>query len=72
MVFNGHTNLKTILDAVVLDEKVGIRAIVRDANGDVLLNMESHFAPTGLVELTETIAMLNGISRSLKADISLL
>lgn len=72
MVFNGHTNLKTILDAVVLDEKVGIRAIVRDANGDVFLAMENHFPMTGFVELVEAIATLNGISKSFEASISLL
>lgn len=73
-VFVGSSPLlctfKLNFDTAVMDGKVGIGAIVCDANGDILLTMNSYFALTGSVELAKVIAMLNGISKSLEVGVS--
>lgn len=57
-------------DATILNGKVGIGAIVYDSNGNIMLAMERYFPMVGSVELIKAIAMYEGLSKALEANIS--
>lgn len=55
-------------DVACLDGDVGIGAIVRDKNGDVMKAMESHLFMRGYVVFFEVIVIFDRLSKALEAS----
>lgn len=60
-----YGSLKLNFYATILNKDVGIGAIIRDSNCDVMFSMESHFLLFDSVEQAKAIAMYEALEASI-------